>query len=164
MCSTSNGDIRHSLSREFVVYFSPVIIRSGTTQRVVAGFMSLWLSGFVFLFCCEDMRAAEMDAASCPLMKASSHCDHASKQANTGDSMVGTKPACVECCAFLPVVFDKSRKVDPVQKQIVVPQTAVAAIKFSYPESRPGVPPASSLAGRVPDRHGTFLKNCVFRI
>lgn len=145
--------------------FSKVMIRSGrTTQRVVAGFMALWLSGFVFLFCCQNMKAAEMEAESCPLMKMSSHCDRASQQEAATDSLAGSRPACVECCAFLPVVFDKSRKVDLVQKQIAPPADKPAPEPFRVPVSATPSTPELSFADRVPDRHGTYLVNRVFRI
>ena len=36
------------------------------TQKTVASFMALWLSGFVFLFCCGPTKAAVEETKSCP--------------------------------------------------------------------------------------------------
>jgi hypothetical protein len=131
-------------------------------HRSLAGFMAFWLSGVVFLFCCPEMAtAAEPD--SCPLMKMSSHCDKASQQ-TASDSFEGVRPACFECCAFLPIVFDKSRKIDIVQKQISAPAETTPLTKFRFPVARFVLAVHGSLPSRVPDRHGTYLVNRAFRI
>jgi hypothetical protein len=132
-------------------------------QRSLAGFMAVWLSGVVFLFCCPEMKAAAA-ADFCPMMQMSSHCDHAAKQEPANDSVEGVRPACFECCAFLPVVFDKSRKIDVVQKQISAPKEELALAKFKFPAARFAMPQSRLLKQRVADRHGTYLVNGVFRI
>jgi len=134
-------------------------------HRSLAGFMVVWLSGVVFLFCCPEMKAAAPEADSCPLMKmSSSHCDKAAKQQPAGDTIEGVRPACFDCCAFLPVVFDKSRKIDVVQKQIAAPVEKVVATKFDFPVTRTASFLAAAFKQRIPDRHGTYLVNGVFRI
>jgi hypothetical protein len=132
-------------------------------QRSTAGFMAVWLSGAVFLLCCPEMTAAT-PADSCPLAKMSSHCDHAAKQETGNDSVEGVRPACFECCAFLPIVFDKSRKIDVVQKEIVAPAEELAVSKFEFPSI--SIKPISRVIfeRHVPDRRGTYLVNGVFRI
>ena len=134
-------------------------------HRSLAGFMAVWLSGFLFLFCCPEMKAAVEETESCPLMKMSaSHCDKAAKQDTGNDSIEGSRPACFECCAFLPVVFDKSRKIDVVEKQITEPPQEVAAANFTFPVLHTHTTIATAFSQRVPDRHGTYLVNGVFRI
>jgi hypothetical protein len=132
-------------------------------QRSTAGFMAVWLSGAVFLLCCPEMKAAA-PADSCPLAKMSSHCDHAAKQETGNDSVEGVRPACFECCAFLPIVFDKSRKIDVVQKQIVAPSQELVVKRFEFPLVSVKRLPPVIVQRNVPDRHGTYLVNGVFRI
>jgi len=132
-------------------------------QRSLAGFMAVWLSGVVFLFCCPEMKAAAA-ADSCPLMQMSSHCDHAAKKETANDSVDGVRPACFECCAFLPVVFDKSRKIDVVHKQIIAPKKELVLAKFELPAVRLPMPQSTLLKQRAADRHWTYLVNGVFRI
>ena len=132
-------------------------------RNSLAGFMAVWLSGVLFLFCCPEMKAA-VEADSCPLMKMSSHCDHAAKQETANDSVEGVKPACFECCAFLPVVFDKSRKIDVVQKQIMAPAEELVVKKFEFPGIRFTAPGPTAFEPWVPDRHAAYLMNGVFRI
>ncbi len=147
-----------------MVYFGLMATFRKILHRSLAGFMAAWLSGIVFLFCCPDMKAA-VEADSCPLMKmSSSHCDKAATQKNTNDAIEGIKPACFDCCAFLPVVFDKSRKIDVVQKQIVTPSEKVVASKFDFPVISAASFFAAAFKQRVPDRRGTYLVNGVFRI
>ena len=128
----------------------------------MAGFMAVWLSGFVFLFCCQEMKAVAADE-SCPLVKAGSHCDKA-QQTSTNDAIEALRPACFDCCGFLPIVFDKSRKVDTVQKQIATPADNLAVAKFEFAGMPRTMTSSPALADRVPDRRGTYLVNKVFRI
>lgn len=130
-------------------------------HKTLAGSMALWLSGVVFLFCCETLNARSMTTESCPLAKMSEHCDKA-KQANN-PSVSLTNETSMDCCGFLPIVFDKSRKIDQVQKQAAV-APAMIAVKFTLPAIHGDSHSFDAFTSRIPDRHGTFIKNCVFRI
>ncbi len=128
----------------------------------LAGFMSVWLSGVVFLFCCQGTAAAAIEADHCPMAKMSSHCDKAKQQTSNADFFERAAPACVDCCAFLPAVFDKTRKVEPAQEQMA-PTAKVAAISFDPPMitvaafiSQTFQQPAK-LAAKI------YIQNCVFR-
>lgn len=128
----------------------------------LAGFMSVWLSGVVFLFCCQGTAAAAVDSDHCPMAKMSSNCDKAKQQNSKADFVESTVPACVDCCAFLPAVFDKTRKVEPAQEQMA-PTAKVAAILFDPPTitvaafvSQTFQQPAK-LAAKI------YIQNCVFR-
>lgn len=133
------------------------------THKTLAGFMALWLSGFIFLFCCSTLNAKTMEKESCPLAKMSKHCDKA-KNANQNVPVVeSTDESSFDCCGFLPVVFDKSRKIEQDQKQIAM-TPKVIVVKFILPRPANISPTFTAFQSRVPNRHGTFMKNCVFRI
>ena len=127
----------------------------------LAGIMAVWLSGVVLLFCCHPVVASPA-AYSCPMAKMSAHCDKAKK--HTADSHVVTRPTadCIEC-GFLPVVFDKSRKVDQVQKQ-AAPTAERIAVRFD-PLVFVDVKPEPVASYRwAPSFDRVFIRNCVFRI
>lgn len=131
-----------------------------TAHKTLAGFMALWLSGFIFLFCCEKLNAAQAEAEFCPLEKFSGHCD---KTATVEPVVETTVDASLDCCAFLPVIFDKARKLEQPQKQAAV-SLKPAAIKFKLPTLAIKVQTPVAFQARVPDRHATYLINRNFRI
>ena len=81
-------------------------------HRSLAGVMAVWLSGVVFLLCCQTTAAAMPDGDSCPMAKMSSHCDKM-KQQNADSAVFEAPPVNCLNCGFLPVVFDKTRKIEP---------------------------------------------------
>jgi len=88
------------------------------SHRSLAGFLMVWLSGVVFLFCCEmPTEAAEGDF--CPLSKAESHCDKTADE-YTLLAVSERSNSAFDCCGFLPVVFDKTRKLEPKQNSDLV--------------------------------------------
>jgi hypothetical protein len=125
----------------------------------LTGVLVVWLSGVVFLFCCHPVAAAP---DTCPMAKMSTHCDKAKKQ-NAASHVIA--PAPVDCiqCGFLPVVFDKSRKVDLVQKQAPLAAERIAVrfdpLAFTVPAAK--IP---AFYSRLAVRDSIFIKNCVFRI
>ena len=130
-------------------------------HKTLAGSMAVWLSGIVFLFCCQEMSAATQPEF-CPLAKMSGHCDKA--DLNSDSSVVeNTSAQHFDCCAFLPVVFDKARKVDTVQKQVAITSEP---IRPRYVDQTTHFSTVSFVAinSRVADRHDSYLKNRVFRI
>jgi len=129
-------------------------------HKTLAGFMAVWLSGVVFLLCCQQMNGAGTDAESCPLAKMSAHCDKAGPGFSFAES---TDETAMDCCGFLPAVFDKARKVEQTQKQFAVAQKP-AALKFTLPPVSQNSPTITAFYSRIPDRQTTFVKNCVFRI
>lgn len=133
-------------------------------QRSLAGFMAVWLSGVVFLFCCPQVKAAAEEADSCPLIKMGSHCDKAAGQNSSNNSIERTTTPCFECCAFLPLVFDKSRKIDTVQKQVLVSVEVVVASKFEFAKISARPVPSSRFITRIADRGESYLVHRSFRI
>jgi hypothetical protein len=130
------------------------------TKIFIAGWLVFWLSGIIFLFCCENRaRAAKRD--SCPLAKAS-HCDKKSGEDPPQPASLQNGNRAFDCC-ILPKILDKSRKLE--QK----PQPALQAknVKISSPVF---IPPRieSSLPkayfSHDSNRSRTYLKNRVFRI
>jgi hypothetical protein len=124
--------------------------------------MAFWLTGVAFLFCCENISAASGDAEFCPLAKISSHCDKSAK-ADAGNSAVSDGDDWVECCEFLPAIFNKARKLEQVQKhsltapvELAAPRPRAEAIKHTPPDLAFYPHPAGG--------QRLFIKNCVFRI
>ena len=132
-------------------------------HKALTGFMAVWLSGVLFLLCCQTMNAKAIAADSCPLAKKSDHCDKA-KKANQNAPVIEFKGGSrVECCSFLHAVFDKARKIEQSQKQIAV-TTKVVPFRFAPPRPANNSRTITTFHSRFSDRRGTFIRNCVFRI
>lgn len=122
--------------------------------------MSVWLSGIVFLFCCE-MPAAAAEKEFCPLTKASELCDKTKNSKNSRISKDGNRT--VDCCEFFPTIFDKVRKIDKNDSielqaerlEVEVPRLVIIAGNFTIPATYKPLPPARS---RI------FIRNRVLRI
>jgi len=126
----------------------------------LAGFMSVWLTGIVFLFCCEQMNAASMEPEFCPLRKMSKHCDRMKE--SDAPTVGTTSTESFKCCGFLPIVFDKVRKIERSESFAVANAPAVVQTDLTYSTVRTyqkvfHVP-------RIESRQGTYLRNCNFRI
>jgi hypothetical protein len=132
-------------------------------KQTVAGSLIIWLSGIVFLFCCEMPKAQASNVESCPLAKT----NHCSKQSDvktvSGFASLQTNQQSFDCCKFLPLVFDKARKIEKIQKAetaqtfIKVFQPLFSAVnrQFHAPQNFHSV---------VINQENIHLKNCVFRI
>lgn len=132
-------------------------------HKALTGFMAVWLSGVVFLLCCQTMNAKAMAADSCPLAKKSEHCNKAKKADQKGPVIEFKRESRVECCSFLQAVFDKARKVEQGQEQVAI-APKVSPVRFVPPIRKSILPTFTATHTRVQDRHGTFKRNCVFRI
>jgi len=133
------------------------------THKAFAGFMALWLSGVVFLFCCEEINGRSMEADSCPLAKMSAHCDKANKAEGSEVVANQTDQQAIECCGFIAIFFDKTRMVESNQQ----PSAAAPAFVIAQPRLISGptaFPPAKSYRSTALLRNNTFLKNRTFRI
>ena len=135
-----------------------------TMHKTIAGFMAIWLSGVVFLFCCEKINGTSVTADSCPLAKMSSHCDKAARAYLNSPVIERTDAECVDCCGFLPAIFDKARNIERTQKEIAVTLKPVALrFKAVYSGKYPA-PITTIVRSHVADKQTTFVQNCVFRI
>lgn len=92
-----------------------------TARRALAATMAVWLSGLVFLFCCEKLYAKTAPASKCPLERLSKHCDKTNKKDLVRVTSESSDRGCENCCVFLPAVFDKARKIESAQNQQAVP-------------------------------------------
>ena len=128
----------------------------------LAGFMVVWLSGIVFLFCCQGTAAA-VELEHCPMAKMSSHCDKAKQQNLNAEFIERTTPACVECCAFLPAIFDKTRKVEPSQEPIL-PSAKRVAVQFEPPTITIPTFVSQTFQRSIALPAKIYIQNCVFRI
>lgn len=124
--------------------------------------MAFWLTGLVFLFCCGTMNASE-SVEFCPLAKAGSHCSKTKSDTNLPRFSENTENANFDCCAFLPRLFDKSRKLEKFQETAQVP----ANLKIDLPRIFPAendLYVAETYHQPVFQSEKIFIKNCVFRI
>jgi hypothetical protein len=135
------------------------------TRKTFTGFMTIWFSGVVFLvWCISIANAEEAGKTSCPLAKASEHCKKSAQQNAHIVFAERTESESPDCCAILPILFDKVRKLEKAQEQPVLAATA-PEIRFKVPQllvSRVPIPRNNS--DRLFDRQDTFVRNCVFRI
>jgi hypothetical protein len=129
-------------------------------HRSLAGFMALWLSGFLFLVACH---AQSDDANVCPLMKMGAHCDLAEKGKNAEKVTSQTNQDGIDCCAFIPAFFDKTRTNDG-QQQTAITAPAFVAERPKAVSVRTNFAPARSYASLSMRRNDTFLKNRTFRL
>jgi len=129
-------------------------------RTTLTAFMAVWLSGFVFLLICG--RGPDTAVEFCPLAKAGIHCDKAEKQRNAEKVEKQTGDQGVDCCAFIPAFFDKTRTVE--SHQIAPP---VVSSPVSQPVAvivRTNFVPAFHPPPFVPLRNDTFLINRSFRL
>ena len=130
----------------------------------LAGLMSVWLSGVVFLFCCEKINAKTGETEFCPLAKMSPvDCPSAGKQNADAEVVETAQEDCAGCCSFLPIVFDKTRKIEQNQKLIATPANVVA-VQFNPPATVNYQPKLTAIYSRVTYQNDLSVKNCVFRI
>jgi len=133
------------------------------TKRVVAGLLAIWLSGAVFLLCCETSKAEVSIVESCPLKKAS-HCDKKSTDETVPQfASLGAENHTIDCCRFPSQTFDKARKLETHQQPAQVPANVkVPTPKFASFKTKPESP--SFYQSFVRNRGSTHLRNRVFRI
>jgi len=133
------------------------------TRRVIAGLLAVWLSGVVFLFCCETSQAKTSETESCPLAK-KNHCNKNPGDANALELVsLQTENQTFDCCRFPSQVFDKARKIETVQQtaeaativKVSSPKVLFVKTDFKFPKVYQSF---------VRNRGNTFLHNRVFRI
>jgi hypothetical protein len=140
------------------------------SQRIISGALVLWLSGVALLFCCGNMEAQAAETAdSCPLAKK----NNCSKQtARDGDAAAEDDldfarfekaNQTLDCCSFLPKVFDKARKIEKnPEAALAAPTAKISASKFSIVLQ--SVKSKQTYQPVIRNRGSTYLKNRVFRI
>lgn len=133
------------------------------THRTVAGLLAIWLSGVIFLICCEKINGKMADADMCPMAKMSVDCDKGKEPNLSGATMRNGSNLCLECAGIIQAVFNKSRRVETVQKYVAVSSTPVI-VKFSAAALIGHTPAFVDSQARLPDKQRTFVRNCVFRI
>lgn len=132
-------------------------------HKALVGLMSFWLSGVVLLLVCNArMPNPAMD--HCPLMKLGARCDKADKNKPTESLTSETNQHEIDCCAFIPAFFDKSRVFDGEQQGVVSAPVSSVIIRPSYSPVGHVFKPASSFQSTALLKNDTFLKNHTFRI
>lgn len=139
-----------------------VYLSQQNMKKTISGLLAVWLSGFVFLFCCGTMpfKAAETDF--CPLAKAGGHCNK-SNQADDKPTFSGESDAKFNCCEFLPKVFDRFRNVEKTQKA-VQPAEKPLLERPQFIAVRSNFKQVQIFHQPVFPKEKIHLKNCVFRI
>ncbi len=119
------------------------------------------LSGFLLVFCChlQIVQAENQKNDSCPLAKISNSC----KKADNSQSFSIEADSDLDCCKILSQVFDKTRKVEKIQKAgttaeiIEISASAFTFVRSEFKQSK-------VFQTFISNRAKTHLKNCVFRI
>lgn len=128
----------------------------------LSGFMTVWLSGIVFLVCCVAITSTEKN--HCPLAKASAsaHCEKG--KADTAPFLHKSPDGSVfNCCGFIPAVFDKARKLQTNDPVLATKPAPIAdRVDFLPSHSTPRQSPIYS--GLVVQKNRTYLKNRILRI
>lgn len=133
------------------------------THNATGGFMMIWLSGVVFLFCCEMPGGRAEAEEFCPLKRVSEHCDKAEELSKIGFAIDRSKEPMADCCAFIPAVFDKARKID--KSQLLAAPAAERVISRPIRSGTFSISnPTYSAPNFVLIRSGTYLKNRTLRI
>jgi len=130
-------------------------------RRTTAGILSIWLSGIaLLLFCQLPAKAAGEDF--CPLAKAShGHCER-SKDKNESELVSNPTPQSFDCCAFIPAVFDKTRKIDRKPQPAGIIQKTVP-LRLKIRPVRRDWPKAMNAWAR-PAQGRMFIKHHALRI
>ncbi len=132
-------------------------------KQTVAGSLIIWLSGIVFLLCCEMPGAQASNVESCPLAK-TEHCSkQSSVEINSDFALLQTTRPAFDCCNFLSLVFDKTRKIEKAQKTVTA-QTNVKVFQPVFSVLNRQFPASKNFHSFVINRENIHIKNCVFRI
>jgi hypothetical protein len=131
------------------------------THKAFVASMAIWLSGVVFLVLCHGRTPNSMD--SCPLVRMGAHCDKADKERDSEKVEKQSNETGVDCCAFIPIFFDKNRTSDSNRQvaasapitTMITPRLVKVATNFS---------PTLTHSSAVLYKNNTFLKNRTFRI
>lgn len=129
----------------------------------LSAFFVAWLSGLVFLVCCRQTLAATETHGFCPMAKMGGHCDRSRRDSAPSWTADDSGGECLAGCAYLPVIFDKSRKVDQAKGQPAAP-ASVILVKFTAPSVVPGTSPPITFQGRVRFDDRFLARNCILRI
>lgn len=129
----------------------------------MSGFLAFWLTGLVFLFCCGTMNVPAATVEFCPLAKSGSHCDKAKSDTNEPTFSDKSEGIYFDCCAFLPKLFEKTRKFDNNQQTArVSDKLKIDLPRFSVIEK--GFRIQVIYQSPIPFQNKLFIKNQVFRI
>jgi hypothetical protein len=132
------------------------------TKRAAAILLIFWLSGVVFLFCCETSKAKASEAESCPLSK-TNHCNKKSNEEIVSQlPSFQTENHIIDCCLFPSQVFDKARKLETNHPAAFAAVVKTPAVKFFLVERK--FVSSKIYYSLILNCESRYLKNCVFRI
>lgn len=132
--------------------------------KTIAAFMVFWLSGVLFLLCCGTMQTMAAKSDFCPLAaKGQNHCDKSKVKNDSAVVSKITRSQTLDCCGFLPAVFDKTRKIENIQQATQpVDKIKIDLPKFSFVEN--SFETAADYHSPFIAQKKIFIKNCIFRI
>ena len=120
------------------------------------------MSGIVFLLCCH---VRPVDAADfCPLVKPGAHCDRTEKEKNSDRLTNQFDQQGMDCCAFIPAFFDKTRTFDRTQQVVSVTAALEAGQAKTFVARSTTQGNSVSYHSVALVKNNTFLKNRTFRI
>jgi len=125
--------------------------------------MALWLSGIIFLLCCEMSKTEAAPEDSCPLGRMKGHCDKAKNKMPSATLSGRQESQEVDCCGFIPAVFDKARKIqksEPLAQPESIPQPGSPTL-LSVGDFRQNL---RSYSTKTFARKKIFIMNRVLRI
>lgn len=131
--------------------------------KTLAGFMALWLSGIVFILCCHLQNSYVADRVSCPLVKLGAHCQKGEKAKAADIITRQSDDQGLDCCAFIPAFFDKTRTNDSHQQVAVAAPPAIPTPAITVIARHNYAPPRAYHSPPI-FKNDTFLKNRAFRI
>jgi hypothetical protein len=135
-----------------------------SATKTIAAFMVFWLSGVLFLLCCGAMQSMAAESDFCPLAaKGQSHCDKSKVKNDSPVISKITQSQTLDCCGFLPAVFDKTRKTEKIQQASQpVDKIKVDLPRFSFAQNT--FETAADYHSPFLAQEKIFIKNCIFRI
>jgi hypothetical protein len=133
-------------------------------HKGLVGFMTLWLSGIVFILCCHLQNGYVAEGDSCPLVKLGAHCDKDQEKAKHPEIITRqSDDQGMDCCAFIPAFFDKTKTNDN-HRQVAATAPAVIQTPSIIGITRPSYAPPHAYHSPPIPKNDTFLKNRTFRI
>ena len=132
-------------------------------KQMVSGSLIIWLSGFLFLFCCESSKVQATEAESCPLAK-TNHCSKLiASENNLESASFELEQQAFDCCRFLPVIFNKSVRIEKTL-EVGIPIATVKVFQPVFSAANHSFPAPKNFHSVFINRENIHLKNCVFRI
>lgn len=137
--------------------------KNTVAKRIFAGLLTIWMSGLLFVFCCEMPKAQASTGENCPLAKKGYCAKTSDKSSSDSVSVSAATSDILDCCRFLSLFFNKNRTIEQSPSiALLSPRLKIKSAAFF---------PLKNQFDYLPDyrapffkRTNVYLTNCVFRI